>query len=360
MTVTVTIEVTDNGDGTLSTTVSYSDDKEFNNIYEATGTAENIAVSKVLTGRSLADGQFEFVITEDGGTYTETVTNDANGNVNFADISYNQDQIGTHTYSIVETNAGASGYTYDGMTVTVTIEVTDNGDGTLSTTVTYSDDTEFNNVYEATGTADEIAVTKVLTGKDLSDGQFEFVLTETTDDLAEAPYTETVTNDADGNVNFSSISYDQDQVGTHTYSIVETNLEEAGYTYDDMTVTVTVEVIDNGDGTLSAEVTYSEDTEFNNVYETIEITNDARGNVNFTDIIYDQDQIGTHTYSITETDAKAKGYTYDDMTVTVTIEVTDNGDGTLSASVNYSDDKEFNNTYEANGLLLQEQKHLQV
>ena len=163
-----------------------------------------------------------------GTPYTETVTNDAQGNIIFTAISYDQATIGTHTYSITETNAGASGYTYDGMTVTVTVEVTDNGDGTLSATVGYSDDKEFNNTYEATGTATNIAVSKALTGRTLADGQFEFVLTETTAGAAAgttAVYTETVTNDANGNVNFADIVYNQDQVGTHTYSIVETNAD---------------------------------------------------------------------------------------------------------------------------------------
>ncbi len=74
-------------------------------------------------------------------------------------------------YTITETAGGAPGYTYDGHSETVTVTVTDNGDGTLATKVAYDDDgAVFDNTYEASGEA-TIEATKVLTGAKL-DGSF--------------------------------------------------------------------------------------------------------------------------------------------------------------------------------------------
>ena len=164
--------------GRLSANVAYSGSRTFTNTYAATGTAQ-INVSKELEGRALEDGQFSFTLRNRFGMPIQTVRNDARGNVIFDEITYNLSQVGTHTYTITERNDGAAGYTYDSKTITATVEVTDNGDGTLSTDITYSPDGVFRNTYTAEGTA-AISVSKELTGETLQANQFSFVLSDAT------------------------------------------------------------------------------------------------------------------------------------------------------------------------------------
>ena len=136
---------------TASTTAPVSDGgKIINTFYKAEGKAQ-IEVSKELAGRKLEANQFSFVLKDEAGKEIETVKNDAEGKVTFSEISYNEADAGkTYTYQITEVNGGAKGYAYDPMTVkvTVTVKVTDNGDGTLKADVSYSEDTIFNNVFE--------------------------------------------------------------------------------------------------------------------------------------------------------------------------------------------------------------------
>ena len=375
-TVTVTVEVTDNGDGTLSTNVTYNpEDTVFTNTYRAEGTA-TIEVSKVLDGRTLENGQFSFTLTDETGTPVETVQNDADGKVSFSTITFNQYEVGTHTYTIREVRGRARGYTYDTKTITATVEVTDNGNGTLSTDVTYSPDGVFNNTYRANGNA-RIEVSKQLTGRTLTQNQFSFELKD-----EEGTTLETVRNDLLGRVRFSRINYNQYEVGTHIYTITEVNNGAPGYTYDSKTITATVEVTDNGNGTLSTNVTYSPNSTFNNVYSAegtavIELTkqldgrtleegqfnfvardllgrtvatatNDAQGRVRF-EINYDETDTGIHMYRISEVNDRAPGYTYDRNTITVTVMATDNGRGTINTNVIYGFNRTFNNTYRAEG-----------
>ncbi|MGX7144892.1 Cna B-type domain-containing protein, partial [Facklamia languida] len=63
------------------------------------------------------------------------------------------------------------------------------------------------NTYKPTPGQANITATKVLTGRDLADGEFEFVLTETTEGV-EKPHTETVTNVGE-NITFAPITYDK-------------------------------------------------------------------------------------------------------------------------------------------------------
>ena len=382
--VTVSVVVTDNGNGTLTATPTYSADKTFNNTYTASG--EFIPeVTKVLTGRTLEADQFEFQLTGTDITETMTAKNTADGKVTFGKITYDQDDAGkTFTYQIKEVNKGADGYTYDGMTVTVTVEVKDNGDGTLTATAKYPEDTEFNNTYVAEGSFVP-SVTKALTGRTLEAGQFEFQLTG--DGISTAM---TAKNAADGTVTFGAISYDQDEVGkTFTYEISEVKGEEGkGYTYDEMKVTVTVTVADQGNGKLTATAAYSSDTEFNNTYEATgnitfegtksidsreltaddvftftvtegttviaEVTNDSTGKIAYPTINYvlnaTKSDLGEHTYTVKETSTDGNGITVATNTYTVNVNVTDNGDGTLN--VEASDNAktlDFVNTYVAEG-----------
>ncbi|MGT2812628.1 Ig-like domain-containing protein [Streptococcus minor] len=107
-----------------------------------------------------------------------------------------------------------------------------------------------------------LAVNKSLTGRNLQADEFEFILTDQNGNEVER-----VKNTASGQVQFSEIEYTAP--GSYTYTITEVNGGTTinNITYDALVVTATVTVTDNQQGQLVAEVTYSADKEFNNVYQ---------------------------------------------------------------------------------------------
>ncbi|HEM5058649.1 TPA: peptidase, partial [Streptococcus suis] len=243
-----------------------------------------LKATKILEGRALVDQEFEFTLTAQDGKSIQTVKNDANGNITFDELTF--DKAGTYYYTITEKNAGTTdeeGITYDAQPVEVTVEVTADSTGKLASTVSYANnDNTFENIYTPTPVDVELEVTKKLTGRKLLEGEFEFVLTENrfpnpTPSRMPARNTvvptenivrQKVTNTADGKVKFAPITYDSR--GAYQYTIEETNAGKTidGVTYDSLKVEVTVVVTDNGKGRLVAEVFYSKNTEFNNIYKT--------------------------------------------------------------------------------------------
>ncbi|MGQ7463897.1 Spy0128 family protein [Streptococcus suis] len=372
-TITATVTVTDNGSGELSAAVSYSDETPFNNTYAVSGTRAELAVKKTLTGRELKEDEFEFVLKNEANEEVATAKNDKDGNVKFKELTF--DKAGTYTYTISEKNGGTTdkGVTYDGKTITATVTVTDNGSGELSAAVSYSDETPFNNTYAVSGTRAELAVKKTLTGRELKEDEFEFVLkNEANEEVA------TAKNDKDGNVKFKELTFDK--AGTYTYTISEKNggTTDKGVTYDGKTITATVTVTDNGSGELSAAVSYSDETPFNNTYavsgtraelavkktltgrelkedefefvlkneaneEVATAKNDKDGNVKFKELTFDK--AGTYTYTVTEVVGGDTAIIYDSLEIKVTVVVTDDGEGKLVAKVEYPEDIEFNNEY---------------
>lgn len=107
----------------------------FTNTYAARGEYVPTA-TKALEGMTLTANQFTFELRDAEGNTLQTATNDQDGKVTFAKLSFTDAQVGTHTYSIVEKNDGAAGMTYDRTEYPFTLTVTDNEDGTL----TVSDD----------------------------------------------------------------------------------------------------------------------------------------------------------------------------------------------------------------------------
>ena len=339
-------------------------------------TKAQIQAIKKLTGRAMKAGEFEFDLFDDKtNKVVETVTNDADGNINFAELTF--DKAGTYNYHIVEKKANTTekGVTYDANPVGVTVTVTADAEGKLSAAVAYeNDDKTFENTYAPKKTSAPIEVTKVLTGRTLKADEFEFVLKND----ADGSEVQKVKNTADGKVAFAPIEYTK--AGTYKYTIIETNAGQTidGVTYDSLEVKVTVEVTDDGEGNLTANVTYPADKEFNNSYaasktpatlavkktltgrelkaDEFEFTltdqdgnvketvkNDKDGNVKFS--VLEFDKAGTFTYKIAEKAGTATGITYDTKTITATVTVADNGKGALEATVTYDDEKAFENTY---------------
>ena len=243
----VYIKVTDDGAGHLSAEIVESDDLVFKNSYSASATTATISARKVLEGRDLAAGEFEFVLLDADGKAVRTARNAADGSVTFDAIEYSAP--GAYTYAIAEGAGNAGGVTYDGRRHEVKVTVVDNGAGALVAAVEYADEATFVNTYKALPADVAIAAKKVLKGAALTEGQFTFVLKGTVND---EPIELTATNDADGNVAFPHLELTS--AGTYTFTASEVAGREARVTYDKRAFTVTVEVTDDGSGKLSATV----------------------------------------------------------------------------------------------------------
>ncbi|KXT70379.1 hypothetical protein SGODD07_01544 [Streptococcus gordonii] len=340
------------------------DNKVFVNSYSAKPTTATIEAIKVLKGRALEADKYEFELKE-GDTVVGTAKNKADGSVVFPAIEYTA--AGPHTYTITEKAGNEPGVTYDTASHTVTVDVADNGRGQLEATVP-ADKPVFTNTYAAKPGKTVIEAKKVLNGKELEADKYEFELKENDKVVG------TAKNTADGSISFPEIEYTE--AGTYTYTMSEKAGNEAGVTYDKTSHTVTVDVVDNGQGQLEATVT-SEKPVFVNDYvakpgkKAIEAKkvlngkaleadkyefelkdsegnlvdtakNKADGSITFKEIEYKGP--GLHTYLVSEKAGKEENVTYDTKTHEVTVEVADNGQGQLVATIT-SEQPVFTNTY---------------
>ena len=392
---TIVTTITDNGDGTLSATHVLKDVKvaEFKNSYNVTpkssSVTEQITADKVLDGRDLKAGEFHFELVE-GNNVVATGTNNADGKIVMDPVTYTA--AGEHTYILRETKAGTTenGITYSTAEYTIVTTVKDNNDGTLSVEhkLQNVDKATFENAYTVTpksfSVADQITATKVLTGRDLKEGEFSFELVEGNDVVA------TGKNDARGKIKMSPIEYAA--AGKHTYTLREVPGDaNNGITYDGKTYTIETTITDKGDGTLEVkhELKGADEAKFNNGYKpnpdefsvTDQITatkvldgrdlkdgefsfeliegegEDAKvvakgtnaddGTIAMDKITYTE--AGKHTYTLREANGgtTSKGITYSDAKYTIETTITDNGDGTLKAEHVLKGTKpaEFKNTY---------------
>ena len=394
---TIKTSVIDNGDGTLKVTHALEGTKpaRFENKYNTapneSSVTDQITAKKVLDGRGLKAGEFRFELVEgEGAKVVATGTNDADGNIKMSTVKY--DKAGTHTYVLREVKGDAdNGITYSTAEYTIVTTVTDDGNGKLAVEHKLQGDepAAFENAYNVTpvssSVTDQITATKVLTGRGLKDGEFSFELVEGNDVVV------TGKNDADGKIVMDKITYDKP--GEHTYILREVKGAEGnGITYDDKTYTVVTTITDNGKGKLEAKHELKDATtaEFKNSYKpnpgefsvtdkiaatkvltgrdmtegefSFELVegegkdakvvatgkNAADGKITMSAVKYDK--AGTHTYTLREVNGGtiSKGITYSDTKYTIETTITDNGDGTLSATHALKDDAEaatFENTY---------------
>ena len=270
----VSYTVTDDGTGHLSVKREGDDGAAFTftNTYSVAPTdssvTDQVKTVKRLTGRDLAAGEFSVDLLEDD-VVVASGANAANGTVTLSPIRY--EAPGTHTYTLREACPNAlglyKGVTYDGTTYTVVTTVSDNGDGTLTATHKLEGTTEsagFTNKYHAMPTQVSIGAIKVLEGRELKKDEFSFKLVGEGIESA-------VTNDADGKINFDKFEYSEP--GTYVYTISEVKGDEAGITYDKSVFTATVNVVDDGEGNLKANVAFAkgdksvEGIVFNNTYK---------------------------------------------------------------------------------------------
>ena len=401
---------TDTNVSATNPTVRTGTDTEFNNFVVAPVNVE-FDFTKKLSGRNLKANEFTFNLLNEAGAVVGTAKNDANGNIKFTGIKYKVSDLGTNSagkrndsktfnYTVKEVvpTTAEAGMSYDQMEAKVAVTVTKTGH-TLTTATTYSSvngidangnpttgvDKEFNNTFTPNPVKVNLEFDKSLSNGTLNAGDFSFKLT------GDGNVNETVTNKANGKINFSTLSFDK--AGVYNYTVKEVAGTNSDVDYDAMTINVKVTVTkDANTGLLSAstvmtssggEATDANDRVFNNfVVPAIPIrvdfkkalvgrslkaneftfemkdsagtvvatgTNDANGVVTFNQLPKVKNaQVGqTIKYYVSEKVPSNKefGVTYDSMVAEVSVTVSKNADHTLKATVTYpGGDTEFNNT----------------
>ncbi len=228
--VLVTVVATDNGNGTLKLETTYSNPVEgvagFDDTYAASGEA-TIKVSKTVNGGSDAkEGEFfEFELLDKGGNKVEGVDNvkvQAGGTAEFTGLKYSFADAGKKIeYTVHEVGHNSNGWTA-ASDVPVSVEVSDNGNGTLSTKASYPGDAvaaEFDNIYEVVPATAAPSVLKTVKTNDgrawqMQAGQFSFELCDATGRVLQTKF-----NDANGAAGFDPLSFGAP--GTYTYQVRE-------------------------------------------------------------------------------------------------------------------------------------------
>lgn len=406
----ITVTVTPNKKGELSADVkvtwSEAGENEFKNVYTAepveSSVTDKIDVTKSLTGRDLAAGEFSFELREivdKEEKPVEAVTNDADGKVTFSAIEYKE--VGQHIYKLREVKGDAGGIAYDETEYTIVTTIADNGKGKLVATHELkghkdAKSIEFKNTYNTNAAEAPLAGIKnlqVAKGLAPADIAGKFTFTVTGEEGAPMPASASVHNDADGKVDFGEIHFTLDDLNnalgekpekrehTFTYTVTESG-EVAGVTNDaKLSREVSFTVTDDGKGNLR--VSHKPDGDvaftFTNTYNVKPVetsvtdqitatkvltgrelglkagefsfelvegdvvvakgTNDADGKIAMGKITYDKP--GTHPYTLREAKGgtTSKGITYSDAKYTIETTITDNGDGTLKAEHVLKSDK---------------------
>lgn len=286
----VRIAVTDDGAGTLTATTTVDGTAYvyktgdsgvenpakvyLTNSYQASGEA-TIKAEKVLSGRDQVAGEFHFTVTDKQGSTVATGTNAADGAITFdKPLSYTQADVGTHAYTVTETGNLPSGVRGIVTQLAVEVSVTDNGDGTLRASVAYPDG------------ADHLT----------------FVNEYGADASASVSLNGTKSYDAPAGEGYAT----PDIEGKFAFTLT---------------------------GADGAPMPSGSDGQAKTV-------RNATGNVDFGEVAYTMADAGkTYEYTIAEaaTDDSPKGVSVDGGTRVVRVSVTDNGDGTISATATDGD-----------------------
>jgi len=277
-TVTVTVS---HEDGALVVTPSgNATTLQITNNYKADKVGVKLNGSKVLSGDwtsalnqlnsftfNLYPADSSFALTGQIPVKTATVAGDKayfDAGAEFSiELEYEDGDEGFYYYVLKEdASVEAGGVGYDAGEYHITVNVSDPGDGKLAAQVTMyrpgagnASVATFTNAYDVESTTVTLTGTKTFINSvtdepiAMQEGQFSFLVLEG-DHPVSSGY-----NLADGTIVFTPIRYTS--AGTHTYSVVEVPGSNAGgVDYDATVFTVTVTVVDNGDGTLTAFTNY--------------------------------------------------------------------------------------------------------
>lgn len=304
----VVISVIDNLDGALTVTTKIdgqvvSDDSRrvlFENTYhaaDASFTTADFGLTKVLEGRDWQNGDsFAFLlegvngapvpIGDDGAPSTRVVLGpedvvDGAAKIDFGSIVYTQP--GQYEYKVTEETGNAGGMTYSDNVAAFRVTVRDNTEtGKLEASVErVFGDREFVNTYDSSIPQDQLVkphFSKVLEGRDWRDGdEFSFTIRAKTDGAplpvdanGKEVTSVTVHNKSEADdFTFGTIPFTYDMVRngarTFEYEVTENASGIPGISDDKHAATVTVTVADQGNGTMSANVTNKSNV-FRNTY----------------------------------------------------------------------------------------------
>lgn len=353
----------------------------FTNAYSAKGSVA-LKATKKLTGGTLESGQFSFKLLDhdNADKVVQTVTNDADGSVTFEPISYTT--AGEYHYVIAEVvpGQGSVGYddsiTYDSHSENVTVDVTDQHDGTLSAVATYDKDGA---VFENSVKPGSIQLTKRVTGGTKAvvgkEFPFELVLKDAKGEPLSGTFACSNTNGATGTIkNGDTIEVAADQTvkiegipAGATYEFVEQ--VPAGFVQQSADAiqgvvgakeTAKASVVNayatsgswtpdatkvlNGSELANGQFTFKLLDSEGNVLQTA--SNDSDGKIVFQPIQYTAEDHGkTFEYSIVEVNDNQDNYVYDRHTAKVKVKVEDNGDGTMTVTPTYGTGNDDGNTF---------------
>ncbi len=413
----VRITVHDNGDGTLGAVVSVAqvvgEVITFTNNYQAFNAEYVVKGIKVLEGRPLLNDEFTFVLveTDENGNVLEGAKNYfaknyTNGSFAFKKLVYTK--AGVYYYSLrEEVTSEAKGIKFDETKYTICVTVVDDGEGKLIANAAFVkhngeeslgvDSIEFRNEYVPAPVYAFIPGSKVLEGKLLGGGEFEFVLFSANERFEEVEELERVFNTEDGRITFSDIKYKS--VGSYCYIVREAFEQNGkdGIIYDETVYRVVVDITDDHKGFLHSEVhIFNEENVpqanivFINKYEvtgedtviisgskvlegkdlkdgdfTFELKNKESGeafsavneNGKFEFVLgYTSSDVGkTFEYDLYEVKGNMGGVAYDETVYSVVVTVKDNGVGGIEAIYEMTKGEEkvdsavFVNKYEVTG-----------
>ncbi len=391
----VTQNANENGYVTITSNNSgYTVTKNFTNIYDVEKTHVDVNIHKDLendTGVVIPYNSFEFVVENASESYR--VHTDSTG---IATVRIPNLGEGTYVYTVEELAGALNGkgMTYDASVYTLTIVVAKNGtellptytlekDGAPQATGTNQVSVTFENTYELSPVTHTISGKKVLDGGTLENGKYSFELYETDASFVipqGASAKETVSNNGS---TFAFAEQTYTKVGTYHYSVKEKVGVQGGVTYDTTHyhVTVTVTVDENAPTKLAKSVVvtkvgHNADTSgeivFVNEYRVSPTTYQIKGTKTltgramhlgeFTFVLSDGNDTtvaatdgngkfafpvltftaaGEYVYTVTENVPAAvdnngfnaaDGITYDTRSYEIVVTVTDNKDGTLTAT----------------------------
>lgn len=256
----ITVNVSDPGNGKLAAMMTMyrpgtgnTDTATFTNTYSVAPTTITLTGSKryinSATNQPIAmnEGDFTFLVLDENDAVAATGYNKANGTIEFTEITYTAP--GVHNYTMAEEDGGMGGVVYDlNTSFTVTVTVTDNGDGTLTAAADYNGATvAFENKYAPESAKVSLAGSKLFSGdwSKVANKIFSFSLYETgsTFDITGITPVEK-SNDASGSIPFGTLTFDK--TGTYYYYLVEKDpaLADKGITGNDTYYKITVTVTD--------------------------------------------------------------------------------------------------------------------
>ena len=377
---TVTANVFDNGDGTLRADYVVLDSQDgrigFENGYQASGSFTP-SFDIDLMGRPIGENEFSFRLFENGSLLQEAWA-DTEGHVVFEPIEYRVRDIGTHTYVVRAGHTPEAAVESDRSAVNIVVDVRDTGYGRLNAAARSRTET-FAFVYTPYGSYQLDAYVS-LKGRDLREGEMTFYIMEGT------RYVASGTNDAAGRIVFEPLEYSRKDIGTHLYTVVQSEFVPGGVTRDGTNYSMTVYVTDDGNGTLVTECDRLKNLSFACAYNaegsfapdvrvalsdadlreeqfTFEIveygrivktqTNSRDGKVDFRPFAYTLADVGQHEYTVRQVGTGSDGIELDKNMYRLTVTVSDNGDGTLRAETG-SEGIVFSNRYLTRGVLMLE------